>query len=225
MKPIIGIVARVEYPGNTHKLVFGEEYRNKIIKHGAIALGILPPQEIDYTTERFTDQKELTDEEKEMLIKQIEMCNGILMPGGFKMNVFDRFILEYAIEKDIPVLGICLGMQIMSNYKREKVWNEKNDSFINHKIEEGLAHSVTIDKESKLFEILKSDKLMVTSRHSYHALPNEYFKITSLSEDNYIESLEMDGKKYIIGVQWHPETMNDESSALLFDSFLDACKK
>ena len=42
MKPIIGIVARVEYPGDTHKLVVNEEYRNAVLKSGGIPLCILP---------------------------------------------------------------------------------------------------------------------------------------------------------------------------------------
>ena len=159
-----------------------------------------------------------------MIIKQLNLCDGFLMPGGFKMNKFDRFILEYIVKIDKPVLGICLGMQIMSNYKKEIVWNERNDSFIEHNVEKGLVHSVTLDKNSKLYSIVKNDNFMVTSRHSYHALPNDYFNVVALSDDNYIEAIEMNDKKFVIGVQWHPESMDDETSRLLFESFIDACK-
>ena len=224
MKPLIGIVARVEYPGETHKLVFNEEYRQAIIKNGGDVIGILPPQTFDYTMEKTLDQAELTEDEKKMLTRQIDLCDGILMSGGFKINKFDRFVLDYAVGKDIPVFGICLGMQIMSNYKKEKVWNEKNDSFIEHKTEEDLAHSVTVDKDSMLYSIVGKEKFMVNSRHSYHALPNDYFKIVALSDDNYIEALEMENKKFIIGVQWHPESMTDDTSEKLFKAFLESCK-
>ena len=101
------------------------------------------------------------------------------------------FILEYVIEHDIPILGICLGMQIISNYKREKVWNEKNESFINHNVEEGLVHEVTLDKDSFLYSIVQKERFMVNSRHNYHITPNEYLTITSHSDDNYPESIEM----------------------------------
>lgn len=224
MKPIIGIISRVEYPGETHKLVFEEEYRKTIIKYGGIPLGILPSQNVDYTVLKYSNQEDLTIEEKEMIIKQLNLCDGFLMPGGFKMNKFDRFILEYIVKIDKPVLGICLGMQIMSNYKKEIVWNERNDSFIEHNVEKGLVHSVTLDKNSKLYSIVKNDNFMVTSRHSYHALPNDYFNVVALSDDNYIEAIEMNDKKFVIGVQWHPESMDDETSRLLFESFINACK-
>lgn len=223
MIPLIGIVARVEYPGETHKLVINEDYRRKIIKNGGIPISILPPQDIDYTTTKFSEQEELTKEEQEMIIRQLKVCDGILMPGGFKINKFDRFICEYAIEKDIPLLGICLGMQIMANYKKDKVWNEKNNSFINHNIE-GLAHSVTISKDSILYSIINSEQIMVNSRHNYHTLSNEYYDVVAVSDDNYIEAIEMKGKKFNVGVQWHPENLDDENSTKIFKTFIDACK-
>ncbi len=223
MKPIIGIVARVEYPGETHKLVINEAYRKAIIDNGGIPMCIVPPQKFDYTVTKYSDQDELTEDEQEMLISQINKCDGILMPGGFKINKFDRFICEYVTDNDIPLFGICLGMQVMANYKKKELWNEKNDSFINHKVE-GLAHSVSLDKKSKLYSIINQEKLMVNSRHTYHVLPNDYYDVVATSDDNYIEAIEMKNKKFNIGVQWHPENMDDESSSKLFKSFIDICK-
>ncbi len=222
MRPVIGIIARVGYPGNTHEMIVNEKFRNSVIKYGGIPLCILPSQNIDYTITKYNDQCDLTDEEKNIIITQIKMCDGVLLPGGFKYNKFDRFILEYLISNNIPTLGICLGMQIMSNYKREVPWNEKNDSFIEHK-GEGYVHSVTLDKNSLLYSIVKKDRFEVNSRHSYHILPNEYYDISSVSDDNYIESIEMRNQKFHIGVQWHPESIDDDVSNRIFKAFIKAC--
>ena len=222
MSPVIGIVLRVEYPGNTNNLIVNEEYRNAIIKNGAIPLGILPPQTINYTSVKYNDQEELTKKEKNIIIRQIKMCDGVLLPGGFKINKYDRFILEYLIKEDIPTLGICLGMQVMSNYKRENLWNERNSSLINHK-GEGYMHSVTLDKSSKLYSIIKKEKFEVTSRHNYHVLPNDYYDIVGVSSDNYIEAIEMKNKNFHIGIQWHPESIADDISKKIFNSFIKAC--
>ena len=222
MKPIIGIIARVEYPGKTHKLAMNEPVRRKIIEYGGNPILILPPQNIDYTEVSYNDQQELTKEEKEMIIEQIKLCNGIIMSGGFKINKFDRFIAEYVTDNDIPLLGICLGMQIMANYKKD-LWIEKNNSFIEHRVEEGLVHNVTLDKSSMLYKIVDKDKFMVNSRHYYHVLPNDYYSISSVSDDNYIESIEMKDKKFNIGVQWHPENMDDDTSDKLFKKFIEVC--
>ncbi len=225
MKPIIGIVARVEYPGGTGKLAMNEIYRQTVVKYGGNPILLMPPQNFDYTMSKYEEQIDLTEDEKEMLVDQIKLCDGILMTGGFKFNKFDMFILEYVIEHDIPILGICLGMQIISNYKREKVWNEKNESFINHNVEEGLVHEVTLDKDSFLYSIVQKERFMVNSRHNYHITPNEYLTITSHSDDNYPESIEMKNKKFVIGVQWHPENMDDDTSIKLFTKFINICKE
>ena len=225
MRPLIGIISRVEYPGDTGKLIINELYRRAIIKYGGNIMAIVPPQNIDYTKVKCSEQGELTDEEKEMLIDQIKRCDGLLMPGGFKVNNFDRFICEYATDNDIPLFGICLGMQVMANYKKKEFWVEKNDSFIEHRVLEGLVHDVTLDKNSKLYSIIEKEKFKVTSRHFYHVNPNEYYDITSVSDDNYIESIEMKDKKFNIGVQWHPESMDDDTSEKLFKYFINVCKK
>ena len=55
MKPIIGIIARVEYPGNTGKLVINEYYRRKIIEYGGNPILIIPTQNINYTEVKYSD--------------------------------------------------------------------------------------------------------------------------------------------------------------------------
>lgn len=223
MKPLIGMIARVEYPGETGKLVMNERYRRKIIEYGGNPIVIMPPQNIDYTNTKYDNQEELTEEEKEMVIRQLKLCDGIIMTGGFKINKFDLFVSEYATDNDIPLFGICLGMQIMANYKK-KLWLIKNDSHIEHRVEEGLVHDVTLDKTSKLYEIVGKEKFMVTSRHYYHIEPNDSYEIVAVSDDNYIEAIEMKDKKFNIGVQWHPELMDDDTSKKLFEKFIDTCK-
>ena len=212
------------YPGGMHKLVVGEEYRIAIVKHGGIPLLILPVDDIDYGDIKYSMQNDLDDNKRKMLIETLKLCDGILMPGGFKINKFDRFICEYAIENNIPLFGICLGMQIMSNYKKEELWNEKNNTSINHLInEKRVVHDIFLDKSSKLYSIVQHDKFMVNSRHSFHALPNSFFHIAAKSEDDIIEAIENPNLKFCIGVQWHPEDMDDDTSNLLFDTFIKSC--
>ena len=225
MKPIIGMIARVEYPGNTGKLIMNETYRQTIVKYGGNPIAILPPQNINYTETKYDNQEELTNEEKEMIISQIKLCDGILMTGGFKINKFDRFISEYATDHNIPLLGICLGMQIMANYKK-KLWVVENNSFITHRKEDKKCfHKVSLDKNSNLCKIVKLDRFVVNSRHFYHVEPNDYYDIVAVSDDNYIEAIEKKDKKFNIGVQWHPEDMDDDTSDKLFKKFIESCSK
>lgn len=226
MKPLIGIVARVEHPGGTHKLVLNDEYRRKLISRGADVMLILPHGLIDYGDVPSKEQADLTQEEKDSIIRQIKLCDGILMPGGFKTNKFDIFIMEYCVDNDIPCLGICLGMQILSNYKREEVGNDKNETELNHCNEEiQYVHDVTLKKDSKLYSIIGVERFMVNSRHNYHAKDNPYFDNVAYAPDGILEAIEMKDKKFVIGVQWHPEGLDDDQANSIFDSFLNACKK
>lgn len=225
MKPVIGIVARVEYPGDTGKLVINDEYRRAIVEFGGNPFVILPPQIINYGIIKLKDTPNLNLDEEKMLVDQLRMCDGILMPGGFKMQHYDFFILDYAIKNDIPILGICLGMQIMANYKRD-IWNDKNDpNGINHCVDSGEeVHYVDVIEDSNLYSIVKKAHFKVNSLHKFHVLESSFYKTVCYSEDGLIEALEYPGKRFNIGVQWHPEKMykHEESASRLFTSFIEA---
>ena len=219
MKPLIGIIGRVEYPGGTGKIAVNESVRRKIVQHGGNPICILCPQDVEYTNTRYEEQVELTEEEKEMIIRQIDLCDGILMPGGFKFLKCERFILDYIVEHDIPVLGICLGMQLISNYKKDPEGSNHACPDVDY------VHYVTLDKSSKLYSIIGNDRFMVNSRHNFHALPTEYCEIVGMSDDNIVEAIEVKGKTFQIGVQWHPEDLEDEQANRLFDRFIEEAKK
>ena len=226
MKPIIGIVARPNYPDEENsELVTKENYRKQIIKHGGIPIIILPPKQIDYNNSKPSEVSELNDEEKDILVSQLNLCDGILMPGGYKVFSHDFFILDYAINHDIPMLGICLGMQIMSNYKQE-YFNEKNNTQTNHFDLSGkYMHTVKIEKNSRLHLIINREILKVNSMHNYHAIKGGIYNIVGVSEDGLIEALELPNAKFNIGVQWHPEIADDEPGNKLFEEFIKCSKR
>jgi len=224
-KPLIGIVGRVEFPGSTGKLVVNESVRRVVIKHGGNPMCLLLPQDINYTEVKSSEQPELTEEEKEMIRQEVDICDGIFFPGGNKINKADKYFLDYIIETNKPLLGICLGMQTIGSYGENLLTNEENATGPVHSREQDECyHYVTIDKSSKLFKIVGKDRLYVNSRHHYHLIPNENYKVVAVSDDNIVEGIEFENKDFVIGVQWHPEDLDDEESKKIFDAFIDACK-
>ena len=223
MKPIIGIVGIDDYSIKQKSTIcIFENYRKAIIKYGGIPIVILPPLLIDYYKTRPKDTNKLNNEDKELLIKQINLCDGIIIPGGSKRFEHHVFICDYCNKKNIPLLGICMGMQTMCNYNN----NNQNIVIENkfHNSKNNYKHLVNIKKNSKLFNILKEDKILVNSFHDYKVCNSGDYDVVGTCDD-VIEAVEKDGL-FNIGLQWHPEKNYDKdlNSKKIFTSFIQTCK-
>ena len=140
----------------------------------------------------------------------IDICDGVIFEGGDNFGYYDEEALLYCYKKNIPTLGICLGMQLMGC-----VFGGELIDINNHK---NTYHDVNINKESKLYSIFNKDILKVNSRHK-SVLKSTNLNISSRSSDGYIESIEDANKKFFIGVQWHPEDINQD---ILFKKLIES---
>ncbi len=206
MKPIIGVISRPDILKSGNKVfVIYTDIVNSIINSGGIPLGVL------YNDISFNNDLKVI----------IDKCDGIILQGGDSFNECDLEILKYVYEQDTPVLGICLGMQLMGYFLEGKLETTKNHLIPNKK----YVHKVYIDKDSKLYKILGTDKIEVNSRHK-DMIVDPKCDIVGVSEDGVVEALEDKRKKFFIGVQWHPENMYsyDILEHKLFDYFVFVCR-
>ena len=212
-KIIIGIVSRPIH-SNSDRNMLGvyETYLRSVIKAGGIPLIISPTANIEY--EKYNKHVELTESELENLEHVLNLCDGIIMPGGEEPFKYDYCVLKYAIKNDIPILGICLGMQIMCSLNDYNLVPAYNHYLTNHKI---------YLEDSKLKEIFNRDILYVNSRHKEQAKNSGIYKVVARSDDEIIEAVELDTNTFNVGVQWHPEDMKEQQ--ILFDEFVKTIKK
>lgn len=149
--------------------------------------------------------------------KIIKQCDGVILPGGNEINNDDIKIIKYLYKIDKPTLGICLGMQEMALSLNGQVCKLETNI---HNQSSKYVHEIYFNKNSKLFEIIKNDKILVNSRHNYYVIKTNLL-ITAISNDNIIEALEDPNKKFFIGLQWHPESLKqDLNSQKIFDAFI-----
>lgn len=226
-KKIIGILGRpIKDSENENAVAIYDGFRVAVIEKNCIPFLITPPADIDYVDTLGKDIPKLTSAEEEILRQMVDMCDGLIIPGGYRWYNYDIYVLDYAISKDIPVLGICMGMQLIGS--RDNNYNSKeclvrNESSLEHRqVGKNYAHSVNIVPNTKLMSIINEKTLFVNSKHRYHISKVNDLVVSAYSEDGLIEAVEYPNKKFVIGVQWHPERMikYDKAANDLFDAFI-----
>lgn len=183
--------------------------------------------------------------------------NGLLLPGGGDINpalffekrhpaveavsrsrdALEIWLCQEALEANIPIFGICRGIQVMSVATRGSLYQDIPSQFtdhLTHKITENTDdswHDIKIQANSRLDEIINECETKVNSRHhqSVKDIGNRFVG-TAQSEDGVIEAIEDPSKRFVIGVQYHPERMNKTAESRkhrrkLFKAFIAAASQ
>ena len=152
-------------------------YRRAVIQSGGIPFMILPVQNNSFEG----SVSEMTKKEEQELISILNLCDGIIMPGGHRIFEYDKFICKYALDNDIPLLGICLGMQVMASVDCSPQKTIKLiDTGVIHKITEKFAHKFKVNKDSFLYNIVENEEFMVNSRHKCNITKTNNFDIVRI---------------------------------------------
>ena len=144
-------------------------------------------------------------------------------------------IVEIAVTRDLPLLGICRGCQILNVALGGSLYTDIDAQYptsIRHSQSAArspayLAHEVKIMPDSVLASILKQPTLPVNSRH--HQAVRQLapgFLVTAQASDGLIEAIEFAGKRFCLGVQWHPESLqSSEAQRRIFEVFINTAHK
>ena len=217
-KPIIGILLRPIKKSTVLK----DDSRTKTIKAGGIPLGIAMTASENYSTvDKLQD--EINSEVLEDLFAQLDLCDGLLLQGGKNMYKIEAYAAKYALEKEIPTFGICLGMQHMAYMGGALIEQLPTDNHAKGN-RDNFEHVVKIKANTRLSEIIKQAEIPVNTAHNDYipSLEKTGLIASAYSVDSVIEALEKEGDHYFVGVQWHPETLTAVSSTRLFNSFVEA---
>jgi putative glutamine amidotransferase len=132
-------------------------------------------------------------------------------------------LLNNALERDIPVLAICRGMQLFNVCLGGTLTQHINGHRRRGELD---AHAIQIRTGTKLATVLNRSEYCVNSRHHQSvAAIGPDLVIAATAQDGIVEALEFPGKRFALGVQWHPEDRVDGPDRRLFEAFRDALLK
>ena len=190
----------------------------------------------------------------------IESCSGVLLPGSnadvqparfrqdksphtaasdLRRESADDLLLEDAYRLRKPVLGICYGLQSLNVFRKGSLVQhipdflpEESRTKVNHEAgrKVAVAHTVELDKASKLAGIVGASSIAVNSSHHQSAdlIGDGLRVIAHCPDDGIIEALEGgDPSHFVLAVQWHPERSvdQDEPSRAIFRALIEAAAK
>ena len=131
-----------------------------------------------------------------------------------RRDAFDIALFHGALERDIPVLAICRGMQVVNValggtlvQHVPSITGQHHDQ--NKRGHEGV-HKVKIEPDSHLAEALGTTELEVNSIHHQAVLEaGPGARAVAWADDGTVEAFEVEGNRHLVAVQWHPELLED----------------
>ena len=225
--PVIGITGN--YEDLTCKL--GRGYYQSVVEAGGVPV-IIPPVA-----------------DRHVIINTLSRIDGLILSGGGDYNPLwageepspllhginqerdnaELLIARLAYNRQIPILGICRGIQTLAMALGGKVKQDISDiATVKHSQDADRSeptHSVAVEMDSTLYRIYSEAQqcsmfnvqcsMFVNSfHHQAVSDPGTKFRVVATAPDGVIEAMESSEYKPILGVQWHPECM--ESGLPLF---------
>ncbi len=182
----------------------------------------------------------------------LSLLDGILFTGGYDIDPslwgetlhkkarlihprrqrFDLMLYEQASKKQMPILALCLGMQLINVAHGGSIHQHIPDLKRGVKVEhmgpkdQMTQHSVTLDYSGKLFDWLQTESIAINSGH--HQGINrlgEGLAPTAVAEDGIVEAFERVDYPYLQALQWHPERdLASPVNRIVIEKFLQASR-
>lgn len=253
MRPLIGIncdvKARQRRLGDGRLLVLTPEIPKWIAAAGGIPVVLTPHVLRD---DRDVGDATAPTADLDTLSALVDTLDGIVLTGGNDMDpaaygelphplielldperdASDLALARLVLERRLPVLGICGGMQLLNVVcggslhqhladRRSDVYPDLLPVHVDSDTHPG-DHDVLIEPGTRLATILDVDTLRTSSRHhqAVHRLGRD-LRISARASDGVVEAIEADDERSLVAVQWHPEDhAPDSAHARLFQALV-----
>ncbi len=192
-----------------------------------------------------------TDEE--VWDELLDQVAGLLLPGGVDLDPrywgeeplpgtgeihperdrMEIYLTRAALERDMPVLGICRGCQVLAVAAGGSLYQDLGSQVkgsLKHDQEAPVwypTHTARLHPGTHLAELLGPEVRVNSSHHQAVKTPPRDFVVSAKASDGVIEGLESPSRRFAIGVQWHPECMWDRefNYDALFSAFVGSARQ
>jgi putative glutamine amidotransferase len=221
--PIIGITADIVSAGDRLKADVGLAYAACVHRAGGIPI-ILPPI-------------------PDLVDAHLALCQAFVFTGGDdprteafgvpthpkanpmhpQRQAYELALLEQLQRrKDTPVLGVCLGMQLMSLVNKgrldQHIADTRPDAARHWDGQHTIRGTPTLREGSSPITLSTG---LVASKHKQAVADPGTLRVIATSDDNIIEAVDDPDRRFYVGVQWHPERTQDPAlGQRLFDEFI-----
>ncbi|MDE0084415.1 MAG: gamma-glutamyl-gamma-aminobutyrate hydrolase family protein [Candidatus Poribacteria bacterium] len=205
----------------------------------------------------FVSREKSVADHRDAISEYLSEIDALLLPGGGDMNpalffekrhsevkgvsrsrdALEIWLCQDVLKADLPMLGVCRGIQVMSVAMRGSLYQHIPCQFTDpllHKKKKSRndsQHDIQIETGSLLNQITGDRVAKVNSRHHQSVkVIGDGFIVTAQSEDGVIEAIENPSKRFVLGVQYHPERMlkkpdMEAHAAHLFTAFIKAASQ
>ncbi len=237
MRPIIGIPAQADYREKSGRPIYGN---NRAYIHAVESAGGIPvliPMLYDAS----------------LLEPLLDRLDGLLLSGGVDiqpiryheephplldavdepLDELEFAVTAWALQRDMPVLGVCRGMQLLNIALGGSLYQDiaaQCPGSMKHSRRElprnTLIHNIHIEAGSVMENVLGANEIWINSLHHQAVKePGKGVRISGRAEDGIAELMEVEGYRFVLGIQGHPEELYtiEPACARLFAVFVKAC--
>ena len=234
-KPLIGLTMDAEEPGGYSRFpwyALRRNYAGSVVNAGGIPVPLA--------------------NETGLVNEFLDLIDGLIVTGGAfdvdpalfgeserheKVDLkpdrtdFELAMTRGALERDMPILGICGGQQLLHVVLGGKLIQHIPDTIENALPHEQpnprdeAGHSIKVKTGTLLHSIVGAEEMNVNSAHHQAAADEpEGVVVNARAEDGVIEGIEAPAWRFCLGVEWHPEFEIDQGDAKILKALVDVCR-
>ena len=189
----------------------------------------------------------------DLLLDVLSLCDGVIFTGGpdvrpsyfgeeiipacgaisDERDAFELKLYKMALDADKSILGICRGVQVMNIGSigdiYQDIYSQAQTRLVHHTLDGKKAfHNVSVSNDAKeRFGFSQTSFLTNSYHHQNVRALGDGFEAFAYTEDGLIEAIYMPSRRFVAGVQWHPEKRfeGDADSFRIMIDFIESCKK